>query len=69
MKPPVNLSELQNRKAIPACSKCGSNDVRTEAFAGWNRVTQDWKIAELLDGNTVCAACGQDCEIKWRIAA
>ena len=65
----VNLNELQNRKAIPACSKCGSSDVRTEAFAQWNGKTQDWRVAELLDGNTVCSACGQDCDIKWRIAA
>ena len=41
--------------------------VRTEAFAAWNQITQDWKIADLLDGNTVCAACGQECEIKWRV--
>lgn len=68
MKPP-NLNELQNRKAIPACSKCGSSDVRTEAFAGWNDNTQDWRIVEMLDGNTVCAACGHACEIKWRVAA
>jgi hypothetical protein len=68
MKPP-NLTELPNRKAIPACSNCGSSDVRTEAFAAWNGVTQGWHIVEMLDGNTVCAACGQSCEIKWRIAA
>ena len=68
MKPPA-LTELQNRRAIPACSKCGSHNVRAEAFAVWNERTQDWRIAELLDGNTVCTACGRDCEIKWRIAA
>lgn len=65
----LSLTELQNRKAIPACSKCGSNDIRTEAFAVWNGKIQEWRIAELLDGNTVCNACGQDCAIKWRIAA
>ena len=68
MKPPA-LTDLRNRRAIPACSKCGSSAVRAEAFAAWNDNTQDWRVAELLDGHTVCAACGQDCEIKWRIAA
>lgn len=69
MSQAANLSDLKNRRAIPACSKCGSHTVRAEAFAEWNDKLQTWKVAELLDGNTVCAACGQDCEIKWRVAA
>lgn len=65
----LSLTELQNRKAIPACNKCGSNDVRCEAYAKWNAKTQAWLITELLDGNTCCNACGQDCLIKWRVSA
>ena len=68
MKPP-SLNELKNMKAIPACHRCGSSNVRTEAFIAWSDKMQDWRIAEVLDGNTVCAACGRDCNIKWKIAA
>lgn len=67
MATPASLSELKNRKASPSCDKCGSDRVRVEAFAGWNRVTQQWVIVEVLDGNTVCAECGHPCEIKWRV--
>ena len=70
MKNPEPLTAAELRKKLsPSCNKCGSSDVRTEAFAEWNNVTQNWKIQELLDGNQVCAECGQDCEIKWRVAA
>jgi hypothetical protein len=55
------------RKASPVCDKCGSHDVRTEAFAAWNAIRQDWMIAELLDGNQVCSHCGQECVIQWRL--
>lgn len=58
-----------HKKARPACSKCGSSDVRCEAFAEWNERLQDWRIKELIESNQVCAACGQDCDIKWRLAA
>lgn len=62
----VTPASLQ-KQASPFCSKCGSGDIRTEAFAKWSGRDQDWEIAELLDGNTCCNECGQDCEIKWRL--
>jgi len=69
MKPETITPASLHKKAVPVCNKCGSSNVRTEAFAEWNGVTQNWKIHELLDGNQVCADCGQDCEIKWKLAA
>jgi len=65
---PLTAADLR-KKVLPMCSNCGSSNVRTEAFAEWNTVTQDWRVRELLDGNQVCADCGQGCEIKWKIAA
>lgn len=58
-----------HKRAIPMCSKCGSSDIRCEAFASWNERLQDWRVAELIETNQVCNACGQDCDIKWRLAA
>ena len=63
---PITAAAIR-KKAVPMCGRCGSSDVRTEAFAEWNAVNQDWKVRELLDGNTVCAKCGRDCEIKWSL--
>ena len=67
MKPePVTVRDT-NKKASPACSHCGSNDIRVEAFGRWSTEVQDWRLSELLDGNTVCAHCGQGCAIKWKL--
>lgn len=71
MKPePVTLREMQlvNKKVAPACPHCGSADIRVEAFARWSEQLQDWRLSELLDGNSCCNHCGQDCEVKWRLS-
>lgn len=62
----ITPADLRMR-AKPACSKCGSSQVMTEAFALWNERLQRWDVSELLDGNTVCNSCGQATEIKWRL--
>jgi len=63
---PITPAELR-KKVVPMCERCGSSDIRTEAFAEWNAVNQNWKVRELLDGNTVCANCGRECQIKWSL--
>lgn len=64
---PLTAASLQ-KNFMPACTKCGSNLVCCEAFVVWSPKAQDWKVFQLLDGNTVCNHCGQDTQIKWRIA-
>jgi hypothetical protein len=54
-------------RATPACSECGSSDVRCEAFASWNERLQDWRVSELIETNQVCNRCGKDCNVNWRI--
>jgi ribosomal protein L37E len=66
-KPEQITARDLGKKAHPVCDKCGSHEVRTEAFAAWNAIKQDWMIADLLDGNQVCAHCGQECAIQWRL--
>jgi len=58
---------MLHKKAMPRCSKCGSSNVRVEAFASWNERLQNWKVEELIETNQVCADCGQDTDIKWRL--
>lgn len=66
MSETLTLQSL-HKKAKPYCSKCGSGDVRTEAFVEWNRRLQQWRVVELSEGNSVCNTCGQDCDIKWKL--
>ena len=62
----VSAAEI-NKRVTPSCSRCGSSDIRVEAFAEWNERVQGWRVKELLDGNQVCNGCGQDCDIRWRV--
>lgn len=39
------------------CEKCGSSDVRVDAYASWNPHTKQWELAELFD-EEVCMSCG-----------
>lgn len=69
MKPePVTARDLKNKKVAPACPHCGSSDVRVEAFARWSEQLADWRLSELLDGNSCCNHCGQGVEIKWKLS-
>jgi len=63
---PVTAAEIRKR-VTPVCGRCGSDDVRTEAFAEWNDVKQTWVINELIDDNMICADCGYETQIKWRL--
>lgn len=56
-----------HRRVIPACGKCGSENVLTEAWAKYNRRLDRWDVADLLGENCVCNECGQDTQIKWSI--
>jgi predicted molibdopterin-dependent oxidoreductase YjgC len=68
MKPEQITARDVQKKASPHCSHCGSSDIRVEAFALWSEHLQDWRLTELLDGNTACNHCGQGCEIKWTLS-
>ena len=41
------------------CRKCGSRDVRRDAWAAWNVEKQDWELAEVFDAG-FCATCDQE---------
>jgi hypothetical protein len=45
------------------CGTCGSEDVRIDAWAGWNEETQAWELAETFD-YSFCNACEDECRIK-----
>jgi hypothetical protein len=43
----------------PICSRCGSDNVTSDAIARWNVERQAWEIAALLD-NSDCEVCGDE---------
>ena len=67
MKTEILTARDLNKKAVPLCNHCGSQDVISEAFIQWNVRLQKWMILEQVDGNSCCNNCGKDCEIKWRL--
>lgn len=52
---------------VPCCSECGSTEVRSDAYAEWDIVSQQWVLLTEFD-NTDCEKCGGECSISWRKA-
>jgi hypothetical protein len=62
---PLTLASI-HKQVIPACGKCKSENVLTEAWARYNHRADRWDVA-ILGKNCVCDECGQDTQIKWSI--
>lgn len=52
----------QNTK--PVCSRCGSADVRADAYASWSDEKQEWELVSTFD-NSDCQDCGGECSLEW----
>lgn len=55
-------------QVVPVCSRCGSEDVKGDAYAVWDKDTQQWEVAggDVFDKGAVCEPCGGETTIKWR---
>lgn len=42
------------------CGRCGSEEVRADAYAEWNIETQEWEISNVFDKGSVCE--GDECQ-------
>lgn len=49
----------------PICERCGSEDVRADAYAGWDVQAQRWDVVATFDKGSVCENCGGECRLKW----
>lgn len=56
-------------KTKPVCAKCGSDDVRADAYAAWNMDSQEWELTATFDDGSVCEVCGEECDLEWAEAA
>jgi transcription elongation factor Elf1 len=53
-------------KTIPACPRCGSDNVAADAAARWNREQQEWEVSNVFDKGHGCNDCGADnIEFAW----
>src|SRR3990167_2470355 len=48
----------------PVCATCGSDDVKVDAYAVWDHVTQEWLLATTFDKGAVCEVCGGETRLK-----
>lgn len=49
-------------KVKPVCTRCGSDDVRRDAYAIWSIPNQEWELLATFD-NTDCEQCGGECSL------
>jgi hypothetical protein len=54
------------KKEYPVCSFCGSDNVRADAYAQWNRDRQEWELTTTFDKGAVCEPCGGETSLEWR---
>jgi hypothetical protein len=49
----------------PVCSECGSDDIKTDAYAIWDAEKQDWVLDTAFEKPSVCEKCGGECSLEW----
>ena len=54
----------EENKIRKACSVCGSEDVKMDAWVVWNYDKQEWEIDNLFGGNCWCESCGGGCNVE-----
>lgn len=58
---------MRNRSAPHdiICGHCGGSDVSLDAWADWDRVSQQWSVRELFEQG-YCHACGGETRLVER---
>ena len=46
------------------CAHCGSDDVRADAYAGWDVEAQKWELAQTFDKGAYCNQCDGETRIE-----
>lgn len=49
----------------PVCTKCGSDDVGTDAAARWSVEHQRWELSDAYECNAFCSACDGETSLRW----
>jgi hypothetical protein len=51
-------------KKYMVCSRCYGQNVKADAYAGWNVETQQWEIDQTFDKGAYCDDCDGECRIE-----
>lgn len=49
----------------PVCEKCGSRNIRKDAWAEWDDTAQCWVLDNAFD-NCYCMECEDETDIEWK---
>lgn len=60
----TNPTRPKKRRVNMVCIKCGSDDVRADAFAAWDVESQQWEIVETYDKGAWCECCNDETRLK-----
>lgn len=52
-------------KEKPVCSTCGSDDIKTDAYAVWDIGRQEWVLDQAFEKPATCEKCGGECSLEW----
>ena len=53
------------KKRTVVCVKCGSDDVRLDAFAMWDKEKQEWVLDSVYD-TSWCNSCGSEHDLAFK---
>ncbi len=67
---PQEQAETEQRanlsaRSTPACARCGSDDIISQATAQWSNEKQEWELANTFAQPAHCNNCNGPCEIVW----
>lgn len=48
------------------CKACGSEDIRSDAWASWDKHTQEWELSTTFE-NYYCNNCEGECQIRRKL--
>lgn len=51
-------------REYPVCRSCGSENVVCDAWASWDRVSQEWELEDTFD-DTFCKDCETSSKLDW----
>jgi hypothetical protein len=52
------------KKIKMVCSKCGSDNVRLDAYAEWDVDAQEWALCSTMDAAVCEGECEDECSLE-----
>jgi hypothetical protein len=52
------------KRVRKVCSKCGSSDLKFDAYARWNNKTQRFELVEVFEKPIICESCEGETSVR-----